>query len=79
MILTVNCVKLTIICQLSTNGYAVITAYLKFDKKYLIFVPRQRENCNLYPPSSVANVHLERSFCVKYLGVHIDCHLTWCD
>ena len=33
MILTVNCVKLTIICQLSTNGYAVITAYLKFDKK----------------------------------------------
>ena len=28
---------------------------------------------------SVANVHLEKSFCVKYLGVYIDCHLTWHD
>ena len=47
--------------------------------KYLIFLPRQKENYNLYPPLSVANVHLQKSFCVKYLGVYIDCHLTWHD
>ena len=46
---------------------------------YLIFMPRQKENCNLYPPLSAANVHLEKSFCVKYLSVYIDCHLTWRD
>ena len=40
---------------------------------------RQKESCNLYPPLTVANVYLEKSFCVKYLGVYIDCHLTWHD
>ena len=40
---------------------------------------RQKESYNLYPPLTVANVHLEKSFCVKYLGVYIDCHLTWHD
>ena len=47
--------------------------------KFLIFMPRQKESYNLYPPLTVANVHLENSFCVKYLGVYIDCHLTWHD
>ena len=42
-------------------------------------MPRQKESHNLYPPLTVANVHLEKSFSVKYLGVHIDCHLTWHD
>jgi len=42
-------------------------------------MPRQNESYNLYPPLTVANVHLEKSFCVKYLGVYIDCHLTWHD
>ena len=42
-------------------------------------MPRQKENYNLYPPLSVANVYLQKSFCVKYLGVYIDCHLTWHD
>ena len=42
-------------------------------------MPRQKESYNLYPPLTVANVHLEKSFCVKYLGVYIDCHLTWHD
>ena len=42
-------------------------------------MPRQKESYNLYPPLTVANVHLENSFCVKYLGVYIDCHLTWHD
>ena len=42
-------------------------------------MPCQKENYNLYTPLSVANVHLEKSFCVKYLGVYIDCHLTWRD
>ena len=40
-------------------------------------MPRQKENCNLYPPLTVANVYLEKSFCLKYLGVYIDCHLTY--
>ena len=47
--------------------------------KFLIFMPRQKESHNLYPPLTVANVHLEKSFSVKYLGVYIDCHLTWHD
>ena len=47
--------------------------------KFLIFMPRQKESCNLYPPLTVANVYLEKSFCLKYLGVYIDCHLTWHD
>ena len=47
--------------------------------KFLIFMPRQKESYNLYPPLTVANVHFEKSFCVKYLGVYIDCHLTWHD
>lgn len=42
-------------------------------------MPRQKESYNLYPPLTVANVHLQNSFCVKYLGVYIDCHLTWHD
>ena len=28
-------------------------------------------------PLTVANVYLEKSYCVKYLGVYIDCNLTW--
>ena len=47
--------------------------------KYIIFMPRQKESYNLYPPLTVANVYLEKSSCVKYLGVYIDCHLTWHD
>ena len=42
-------------------------------------MPCQKKNCNLYPPLSVANVYLKKSFCVKYFGVYIDCHLTWRD
>ena len=42
-------------------------------------MPRQKESHNLYPPLTVANVQLEKYFCVKYLGVYIDCHLTWHD
>ena len=44
--------------------------------KYIIFMPRQKESYNLYPPLTVANVYLDKSSCVKYLGVYIDCHLT---
>ena len=47
--------------------------------KFLIFMPRQKENYNLYSLLTVANVHFEKFFCVKYLGVYIDCHLTWHD
>ena len=41
--------------------------------KFLICMPRQKESYKLYPPLTVANLHLEKSFCVKYLGVSIDC------
>ena len=47
--------------------------------KYIIFMPRQKESSNVYPPLTVANVYLETSSFVKYLGVYIDCHLTWHD
>ena len=39
-------------------------------------MPREKESYNLYPPITVANFHLEKTFCVKYLGAYIDCHLT---
>ena len=51
----------------------------KNQQEFLIFMPLQKESYNPYPPLTVANVHLEKSFCVKYLGVYIDCHLTWHD
>ena len=35
--------------------------------KFLIFLPHQKESYNLYPPLTVANFHLEKSFCVKGL------------
>lgn len=38
--------------------------------KYIIFMPRQKESYNLYPPLTVAKVYLEKSSCVKYLGVY---------
>ena len=41
------------------------------------FTIQYRSRQNLYPP--LANVHLEKSFCAKYLGMYIDCHLTWHD
>ena len=47
--------------------------------KYIIFMPRQKESYNLYPPLTVDNVYLDKSSCVKCLGVYIDCHLTWHD
>ena len=33
---------------------------------------RQKESYNLYPPLTVANVYLEKSYCVK----HLVCILT---
>ena len=47
--------------------------------KFLICMPRQKESFKLYPPLTVANLHLEKSFCVKYLGLSIDCqpYLAW--
>ena len=49
------------------------------ETKFLIFMPRQKESHNLYPPLTVANVLLEKSFSVKYIGVQIDCLPTWHD
>ena len=72
--------KLTIIYQLFTEWLCSNKLTLNLTKtKFLIFTLRQKESYNLYPPLTVANVHLEKSFCVKYLGVYIDCHLTWHD
>ena len=49
--------------------------------KFHIFISRQRENHNLYPPLIVANVHLEKPYCVKHLGVYSNCHfiISWHD
>ena len=45
--------------------------------KYLVFQPRQKMNFNLYPPLKLADQYLEQSFSVKYLGLIIDCFLSW--
>ena len=34
-------------------------------------------NFNLYPPLKLADQYLEQSFSVKYLGLIIDCFLSW--
>ena len=47
--------------------------------KYLVFQPRQKFNYNLYPPLKLADQYLEHSFTVKYLGLIIDCSLSWHD
>ena len=45
--------------------------------KYLVFQPRQKSNSNLYPPLKLADQYLEQSYIVKYLGLIIDCFLSW--
>ena len=45
--------------------------------KYLVFQPRQKINSNLYPPLKLADQYLEKSYSVKYLGLIIDCFLSW--
>ena len=49
--------------------------------KYLIFMPRQRENYNLYPPLTIEHVCLQHILLhqIPLLGVYIDSHLTWRD
>ena len=45
--------------------------------KYLVFQPRQKINSNLYPPLKLADQYLEQTYSVKYLGLIIDCFLSW--
>jgi len=45
--------------------------------KCLVFQPRQKLNSNLYPPLKLADQYLEQSYNVKYLGLIIDCFLSW--
>ena len=45
--------------------------------KYLVFQPRQKINSKLYPPLKLADQYLEQSSRVKYLGLIIDCFLSW--
>ena len=47
--------------------------------KYLVFQPRQKVNSNLHPPPKIADQYLEQSYNVKYLGLVIDCFLSWHD
>ena len=47
--------------------------------KYIIFQPRQKLNYNLHLPIVLAGQLLDCSFNVKYLGLIIDCHLSWHD
>ena len=34
-------------------------------------------NSNLYPPLKLADLYLEQSYSVKFLGLIIDCFLSW--
>ena len=45
--------------------------------KYLVFQPGQKINSNLYPPLKLADQYLEETYSVKYLGLIIDCFLSW--
>ena len=45
--------------------------------KYLVFPPRQKINSYLYPPLKLTDRYLEQSYSVKYLGLIIDCFLSW--
>ena len=47
--------------------------------KYIIFQPRQKLNSNLHLPLVLASQPLDHSSSVKYLGLFIDCHLSWHD
>ena len=47
--------------------------------KYIVFQPRQKLNSNLHLPIALAGPPLDHSSGVKYLGVIIDCHLSWYD
>ena len=47
--------------------------------KYLVFQPRQKINSNLHPPLKIADQYLEQSYNIKYLGLVIDCFLSWHD
>ena len=47
--------------------------------KYLVFQLRQKVNSNLHPPLKIADHYLEQSYNIKYLGLVIDCFLSWHD
>ena len=47
--------------------------------KYLVLQPRQKVNSNLHPPLKIADQYLEQSYNIKYLGLVIDCFLSWHD
>ena len=47
--------------------------------KYIIFQPRQKLNYNLYLPLQLAGQYLDQTSSTKYLGLVIDCHLSWQD
>ena len=45
--------------------------------KYVVFQPRQKLNYNLYTPLKLADQYLEQSHSVNYLGLIVDCSLSW--
>ena len=47
--------------------------------KCIISQPRQKLNSNPHLPIVLAGQPLDHSFSVKYLGLIIDCHLSWHD
>ena len=47
--------------------------------KYLVFQPRQKRNYNLHLTLKLADRYLQQSSSVKYLGLIIDCLLSWHD
>ena len=47
--------------------------------KYLVFQLRQKVNSNFHPTLKIANQYLEQSDHIEYLGLVIDCFLSWHD
>ena len=59
-------------CWLKANKLS-----LNIDKtNYVVFCPRQKK-CNYAMQIKINNQLLEQKDSIKYLGLHIDSHLTW--
>jgi len=76
--LTVAGKNLDLLLQRMNSEFPAI--FLNLSKtKYLVFQPRQKVNSNLHPPLKIADQYLEQSYNIKYLGLVIDCFLSWHD
>ena len=85
--LTVACKDLDLLLQPINSELPAIYKWLCSNRltlnlskaKYLVFQPRQKVNSNSHPPLKIADQYLEQSYNIKYLGLVIDCFLSWHD